>query len=206
MPDARARVLSMVDDLRGNPNIEVISVEIGEPAPTAGLEAARALAHGALPAGVEDFYTELNGFTLEWRHSVDEVSHGDLSDHGLINILPIDEVFGDWHGVTWFSEDNDEEFRPVKPFDLFVPEACAAFIQPPGQPPAGTVAYHYFGEELIDTGYSFEEYLARLLAARGFWYWIQTLCADLHSEAVISFRRAMPLIFDDYDDQLFQPR
>lgn len=206
MGDARARFVSMVDDLRGNANIEVVSVEIAEPALTADIEAATELAGGALPGGVEDFYAELNGFRLDWRHTVAEVAHGDLSDHGLINILPIGEVFGEWRGVTWFGDDSDE-FRPVKPFDMFVPEACAAFIQPAGQPPTGTVAYHYFGEELIDTGYSFEEYLERLIASRGFWYWIQALCADLQGSAeVTAFLRAMPLIFDDYDDQLFQPR
>lgn len=205
MHDAGPRFQAMADDLRRNPRVELISAELSDPATESEIETARALAGGALPAGVEEFYRQLNGFRLEWRHVVAEISHGDLSDYGFVNILPITEVFSDWRGVTWFGDDSDE-YRAVKPFDMFVPEACAAMIQPEGESPRGTVAYHYFGEELDDTGYSFDEYLERLLAARGFWYWIQALCADRQkSTAVTDFRRIMPLIFDDYDDRLFQP-
>ena len=205
MRDARARFEAMLDDLRRNEQVEILSAELGAPASAAELEAARELAGGELPAGVEEFYAQLNGFQLEWRHTVAQVTHGDLADHGVVDLVPIGEAFGDWRGVTWFSD--DDEYRVVKPFDTFVPEACAAFIKPDDQPATGTVAYHYFGEELHDTRYSFDEYAERLLAARGFWYWIKALCADLQdSTEVAGFRRAMPLIFDDYDDRLFQPR
>jgi hypothetical protein len=206
MRDARDRFQAMIDDLRRNPNVRVATADMADPASSAEIEAATELAGGYLPAGVAEFYSQLNGIQLEWRHTVAKVRHGDESDKGLIDILPITEVFGDWEGVTWFGDDDDE-YRSVKPFDMFVPEACTAFIQPPGKRPADTVAYHYFGEELHVTGYKFDEYLERLLASRGFWYWIQALCPDLQdSSEVADFRRAMPLIFDDYDDSLFQPR
>ncbi len=196
----------MVEDLERNPNVEVLSADVAAPAAADDVETARHLAGGALPTGVEDFFGEIGGFRLEWRHTIAGIRQGDLSDHGFVNLLPIREVFGDWRGVTWFGE-QDSEFRAVKPFDMFVPEACAAFVQPEGGQPAGTVAYHYFGEELYDTGYAFDEYLVRLLASRGFWYWIQTLCAGLEaSTEAEAFRRAMPLIFPDYDDSLFRPR
>ncbi|MFC0597406.1 hypothetical protein [Streptomyces palmae] len=117
------------------------------------------------------------------------------------------EVFGDWGGVTWFSSQGDQRFRGVKPFDMFVPESCAALLQPPGETPGDTVAYHSFGQEVHDTGYTFDEYLERLLAARGHWYWIQTLCpGKQHSIEVEAFRWNMPYIFPDYDDRLFRPR
>ncbi len=205
MRETRARFASMVDELRSNPSIEVISVTVAAPATSADLDAARALAGGTLPAGTEDFFSELNGFQLEWRHTVAAISHGDLSDHGMVNILPIGEIYGDWRGVTWF--DDDDELRAVKPFDMFVPEACAAFLQPDGEPPSDSVAYHYFGDEPRATGYTFDEYLERLLASRGFWYWIQTLCPGLESSTeVTAFRHVMPQIFPDYDDRLFHPR
>jgi hypothetical protein len=90
---------------------------------------------------------------------------------------------------------------------MFVPEARAALIQRDGRPPADSVAYYYIGEELRDTGYTFEEYLERLLASRGFWYWIQTLGPGLEASAeVTGFRQAMPLILPDYDDSHFQRR
>jgi hypothetical protein len=206
MRDARSLLSAMVEALDRNRNAEVLAVDVAAPASREDIVAASSLARGVLPAGVADFYAQMNGFRLEWRHTVAAIGRGDLSDHGSIGILPISEVFADWRGVTWFGEDDDDEFRAVKPFDMFVPEACAAFVQPEGEPPAASVAYHYFGEELHDTGYSFDEYLVRMLASRGFWYWIKTLCPGLeHSAEVTAFRRAMPRIFADYDDSLFQP-
>jgi hypothetical protein len=206
MHGARELFTAMVGDLQRNPNVEVLVAEMTEPAAGEDILAARRLADGELPPGVEDFFSEIGGFRLEWRHTVADISHRDLSDHGVVNILPITEIFGDWRGVTWFGEDTDE-FRAVKPFDMFVPEACAAFVQPEGEQPKSTVAYHYFGEELHDTRRTFDEYLVRLLASRGFWYWIQTLCPGLENSAeVTAFRQAMPRIFADYDDSLFQPR
>ena len=204
MRNARSLFTSMTEDLDRNPNIEVLAVEIKPAASREDIETARRLAIGALPAGMEDFFAEMDGFRLDWRHTLADIAHGDLSDHGFVNILPIREVFGDWRGVTWSGED-DERFRAVKPVDMFVPEACAALIQRDGQPPADSIVYQYFGDEPRDTGYTFEEYLERLLASRGFWYWIQTLCPGLEASAeVTGFRRAMPLIFADYDDSLFQ--
>jgi hypothetical protein len=206
MRNVRSRVTAMVAGLEQNPHVEVLTIDLADPASQEDIDHATRLANGVLPAGVEDFYREVGAFRLEWQHTLDEISHGDLSDHGFINILPVPEVFGDWRDVTWFDED-DQQFRPVKPFDMFVPEACTAFLQPPDDPPADAVAYHYFGEELCDTGYTFDDYLKRLLASRGYWYWVQTLCPDKQDSAeVVDFRNNMPVIFPDYDDEPFHPR
>lgn len=208
MRNVRSRLTAMIDDLEGNPNVEVLTADLAGSASGADIDQATRLANGVLPVGVEDFYREVGSFRLEWRHTVAEISQGDLSDQGFVNILPAPQVFGDWRDITWFpDQDQGQEFQPVKPFDMFVPEACAAFLQPPDRTPGDSVAYHYFGEELCDTGYAFDEYLERLLASRGYWYWVQTLCPGKESSAeVVAFRRNMPLIFPDHDDTLFHPR
>ncbi|MFG2848812.1 hypothetical protein ACGF12_37535 [Kitasatospora sp. NPDC048296] len=196
----RARLAAMIEDLERNPRVQLLEATVAPPTPPSDIELAVRLAHGRLPNGVEAFYREVGAVRLRWRHTVPELLHDDLSDQGLVNLLPLSEVFADWHGVTWHSP-QDQEYRTVKPFDMFVPEACAAFV-----PPLDSVHYHYFGEELYDTGYSFDAYLERLLASRGFWYWPQTLCQELaESTEVAAFRRAMPVIFPDYDDALFRP-
>lgn len=206
MRNARAEVTAMVAALRANPHVELLDATVGEPASDSDLDEALRLAGGVLPPGVEDFYREVGSFRLEWRHTVEAIRQGDLSDHGRVNILPVRKVFGDWEGVTWFAG-GDQEFRDVRPFDMFVPEACAALLQPPGGRPGDTVAFHYFGEELHDTGCTFDAYLQRLLASRGYWYWIQTLCPGQEdSTEVVAFRRNMPQIFPDHDDSLFHPR
>ncbi|MFJ8313245.1 MULTISPECIES: hypothetical protein [unclassified Streptomyces] len=206
MQGIRSRILRMIEEIDQNPDLELIDSEVAAPASEADLAQARRLAHGELPAGLADFYQEVGSLRLEWRHTVADLRKGDLSDQGFINILPVTKVFGDWEGITYFPGQN-EDFRAVKPFDMFVPEACAAFLQKPGGEPGDTVSYHYFGEELCDTRFTFAEYVERLLAARGYWYWLQTLCpgAEETSE-VVAFRAKMPRLFRDYDDSLFHPR
>lgn len=204
----RQRFAEMVERLRQNRNAEIIEVAFGEPAPEADLVRVKQQTHGALPAGVEAFYRELNGFKMEWEHTVESILQHDYSDHGFIELLPIAEVFGEWEGTTWFSDlEGGDTYRPVKPFDYFQPEACAAFCQSPGQPPDQRVFYHYFGEDLECTNYTFPEYIERLLAARGYFYWIATLCSTQQgSREATMFRQHMPLIFDDYRDELFYPK
>jgi hypothetical protein len=212
MRNARARLVDMVEDLERNPNVEVLDVVLHGPTAKEDIATATRLANGRLPAGVEEFYREVGSFRLEWRHAVAEIQAGDLSDEGMINILPVAEVFGDWVGATW--EPESEEFRPVKPFDMFVPEACAAFLLPEKteisdvfRRPGDSVAFHSFGAELCDTGYTFDEYLQRLLAARGYRYWLKTLCPGAqHSTETQDFRGRMPRIFPDHDDSLFHPK
>lgn len=200
----------MIDGLKRNPNVDLLNVKFGEPASSEEIAEATRLAGGRLPVGVEEFYRQVGSFSLEWRHTVAEIREGDQADEGLVNIIPLSAVFGDWEDYVYFPDfPNGEglEFRPVKPFDAFVAEACAAFLQPDGQPVGDSVAYHYFGEDLHDLGYTFDEYIERMLVSRGYWYWMLTLSAELQRDHEVGeFRRKMPLVFDDYDDSLFQPR
>ncbi|MEV0650810.1 hypothetical protein AB0I28_36710 [Phytomonospora sp. NPDC050363] len=195
MSDARTRLEAMVAGLRDNPRVEVVSAAVGDPTSAADLASVERLA----PAGVLDFYRQVGSFSLEWRHTVAELSQGDLADQGFVNIIPITEVYGDWAGNVWFPGD-DETFRDVKPFDAFVPEACAAFTD------GDTVVYHYYGEEVEDTGRTFAEWFELLLVSRGYWYWIQTLCAETAgSHEAEAFRRVMPQVFPGIDIAEFRP-
>jgi hypothetical protein len=225
MNDIRTRFERLFASLRQTPHIEVLDAEIGPPTNEEDIQVVLQRTKGQLPTGVENFYRSVGWVSLEWRHKLKEIAAGDLSDQGFVRILPIKEVFDEWEGVIWWEESEEEsdeddeaaelqDFRSVKPFDMFVPEACVAFIQPPprrgsndklwGQP-SEHVAFHYFGEELYTTRYSFDEYIDRLIASRGFWYWPMTLCTETQKVETEDFRKKMPLLFEDYDDDLFQP-
>ncbi|KAJ5904647.1 uncharacterized protein N7473_001563 [Penicillium subrubescens] len=224
MADIRTRFERLFVSLRQTPHIEVLEAEIGPPTNEEDIRFVLQRTKGQLPTGVENFYRALGWVRLEWRHTVKEIAARNMSDQGFVRILPLKEVFDEWEGIIWWGESEGEsdddvaerqEFRSVKPFDMFVPEACVAFLQPPprlgssskvwGQP-GEHVAFHYCGEELYKTRYSFDDYIDRLLASRGFWYWSMTLCTETQ-EAVETkdFRQKMPLLFEDYDDDLFQP-
>lgn len=198
----------MLKSLEANTNVKIIELALNPSASDDEIEEAKKLANGFLPGGVEDFFREINGINLEWEHNVESIKKYNDSDKGFIKILPILEIFRDWKGITWFDDlEEGDEYRLVKPVDFFVPEACTAFCQEKDQIPRNTVYYHYCGEYLEDTKYTFEEYLDRLLVSRGYFYWVQTLCPKLQRSAeVADFRKNMPLIFEDYNDDLFYPK
>src|SRR5689334_3640559 len=140
------RLNAMVDGLKSNPSIRVGKAELSGGASAQEISSAEAAAGGPLPGPIKAFYREVNGFTLEWT------AKGDLAEgatvRGAVNLLPIARVFGDWQ--------NAVAGLPIKPFDLFAPEACAALWWPRGAKNS-TVRFHYFGEGTVDTRYGFAE-------------------------------------------------
>ncbi|MEW2176329.1 hypothetical protein AB0890_08360 [Streptomyces sp. NPDC005406] len=206
MSNARHRLDSLIAELRENPRVELLDHALTEPLPSDRISRIIEESGSRLPDGVEEFYRQVGSFRLDWRCTVPEIQQGDSSDHGVVDILPIDRVLGDWSGVTWFPT-GEQEFRPVVPFDFFTPEACVAFERGDGGVFGEKLSYHYFGEELTSMNRTFGEYVELLIASRGYWYWPKTLCAGHEDSAeVADFRRNMPLIFPDYDDAMFQPR
>jgi hypothetical protein len=196
-----------VTEIERDPRLEVTEVEFGDPASASVMAKAEAAA-GRLPEGMRDFYGEMNGFTLKWQGKSSFDFGFDRVPTGSIKLLPIisdgpEGVFNSWDKVVWFSDQGDERFKKVKPFDFFVEEACAALYPTPGNM---LVHYHYFGEELHPTGYTFGRYLELLLRSRGFWYWPTSLCVDLQESVEVErFRTQMPVLFRDHDDSLFVP-
>ncbi|KAH7124798.1 P-loop containing nucleoside triphosphate hydrolase protein [Dactylonectria macrodidyma] len=213
----RRRLECMAESLQQHPNIRVTEAKISASAPQSEIDEAKKYANGRLPSGVEEFYKQVGSFRLEWELISPEMAIGDIPSTGHIRILTILEIFGDnWRDITWFPLPDyveptpDDEwrlrFRNVLPFDFFIPEACMCFIQEPAGTPEDYVAYHYFGEELYKTRYTFGDYVERLLASHGYWYWMETLCSESADSAQVdSFRANMPRIFAGYDDSLFQP-
>lgn len=197
----------MLAELQAHPLIEIEKSDIQPPASPANIAAASLLASGRLPQGVETFYRELNGMQLTWRHTIEEIREGDQTDFGYINLLPVERIFGDWKGITWFdSFPGGERFRAVKPFDLFQPETCACFLQNPGTVPGDFIAFHYLGESLVETGYTFADYIEFLIASRGFWGGIHTLSTETtNSPESQTFRKKLVVLFSDFNDKIFQP-
>ena len=188
MQNIRSQLEAMVVRLRSVPQISIEIEETGGPTPESEIEEARRFANGYLPAGVEEFYRQVRSFRLEWKYKLHK--DDDRMVSGCVNIQPIREVFGDnWRGSTWFPlpdgvEPNaDDEwrfqFRKVLPFDVFQPEACGCFLQEPdgSSTPEDYISFHYFGEQLVRTRYTFADYVERLLKSYGYWYWIKALFA-----------------------------
>jgi hypothetical protein len=200
------RFQQMVAELREHPQINVKEVHVASAARREEVEAAERLAGGRLPEAMGAFYLELNGFRLEWERAPENGGRRAGTNRGSVEILPLEEVLKDWQGVTWFEFEGGDRFKAVKPLDFFAEEACAALAYSESKGFASTISYHYLGEFLCDTGYGFTQFIDRLLNARGFWYWIETLCPDTRqSPEAQNFLRQMPSLFADFQPSLFQP-
>lgn len=200
------RFREMVAELAGNSQLKVVHFKILPPARPAEIKAAQKLAGGSLPEAMEAFYSEMNGFRLRWSRAQDPNDPESKNDRGAVDILPLQEVLEDWKDSIWFEFEGGERYKPVKPLDFFVEEACSALVLNDGTGIKPAIYYHYLGEFLCDTGYSFGEYIERLLTARGYWYWITTLCLETcKGPQAQNFLRRMPALFPDFQPALFQP-
>jgi hypothetical protein len=195
----------MTDALKNNPAIDVIVCEFNSPATEEELDEARN--HLNLSPAFIDFYSQANGIQIQWeRRDQKEISNGGLAA-GYINLLPIQDIFGDWKDIIYFNE--DDIYKPLHPIDFFSDEACAALYLDGVDNPA--VYYHYLGEEMSPLGVDFAGYLELLLKSRGFWYWHKAIAQPeyFNPYAPISveernFREIMPQLFPDFDPSDFQ--
>ncbi|KAL2811712.1 hypothetical protein BJX63DRAFT_273544 [Aspergillus granulosus] len=263
LPNIAARLQAMIDSLQSNANITVTIAEIGPPATAAQIRNARKAALGQLPPGLEEFYSQVGYFKLEWTYTgpkllppnASELSKWDLQNYdstprGLVDIIPITQIFGSWAHNLYFPEDgesgdeydlndpsfaekyqnqeqqeeedddDDEDdaedwrfrFAHLKPIDRFVPEAYTVLVGPKKQKKSRSqkfsdfIAYHYCGEELVETKYTFADYVERLLISRGYWYWVTSLCHfEWKNHSVDELKGIAPQIFPDMDLSLLIP-
>jgi hypothetical protein len=222
----RLRLQSFIKSLLDHGEIAVNTAKIGAPSTPAEIEEARALANGHLPAGVEEFYSAVGYFTLEWEYvgkkftpwidpsklppDADISRRPESTPRGVVKILPITEIFQAWEGSTWFPlqegempSDDDEwryTYKHVKPFDCFEPEACVAFLLDANGRPRDQVAYFYYGQELRETKFSFLEYIDLMMVSRGYSYWSKAITSIPEHNDFLLFG---PKIFEDIGLELF---
>jgi len=196
---------SMVAALKNNAVINVVTCEFNSPATEEELNEARSK-FKITPAMVE-FYSQVNGINILWeRREEKEITGGGLAA-GYINLLPVQEVFGDWKDIIYFDEDDPG--KPLHPLDFFISNACAALYLDGLDNPE--VYYYYRGEKMRPLGVDFEGYLQLLIKARGFWYWHLAIVKpeDVNPDALMSieernFREIMPQLFPDFRSSDFK--
>lgn len=171
--DYRHRISARIDEIKSVPGFTLHFSELSEPSPES-MESVRAKVRN-LPTGVEEFYTQLGGLDLEWEYA-DPHGDGNATDFGAVRILPIEQVFSDGLGTVWFDDfEGGGRFKDVKPFDVFIEEACAAFLWESGAAPEDTVVYHYLGEATRPLDLTFTEYMERALDSCGYQNWHSAL-------------------------------
>ncbi|KOU36214.1 hypothetical protein [Streptomyces sp. WM6378] len=200
----RDRIEARIGELEAVPGFSVKRCDVAAPASQGLVDRVRSEAGGHLPAGAEEFYLQVNGFRLEWTYLASG-SDGEATDEGSVNILPVEKVFSEWKDAVWFdSFEGGDRFRAVKPFDLYIPEACGAFFQPLGERPKNTVYFHYLGESLTELPLSFTDYVDQALNTCGYLGWHTALTSlDPESDPVLTRMRD---IVPSFSDRLFIAR
>ncbi|MGD1715692.1 SMI1/KNR4 family protein [Dapis sp. BLCC M172] len=191
----------MVASLKNNSAIDVYLYNFNPPATKEELNEAQSKFN--LTSAMIDFYSEANGITIEWEK---EVPEGGLIA-GMIDLLPIQEVFRDWKDNIYFDE--NDPCKALHPIDYFIGNACAGLYLDGSDNPE--IYYYYRGRRIRPLGVDFEGYLQLLLKSRGFWYWQLAIAGpeDIDPSATMSreernFREIMPQLFPDFNQSDFQ--
>jgi hypothetical protein len=198
----RPRIESMISSLKSNPLVDVETAVLGPPADPELVSRLREAHRGHVPEEIFDFYGEVGSLELLWWAKLPEASRDDMSWSGRIKLVPLQAVVSadEWRDLLWFDGNSESHpFRLIRPVDFWVNEACAVLYPVPGD---AKICYHYCGEELWPTGLTFDQWFDRLLASRGFWYWLKALIARPNGDAA-HFRAVMPKVFPDFDPSLF---
>jgi hypothetical protein len=198
--EVRQRFTALVEELRRNPKIRVAEAKLGDPADASLIERARAANGGELPADVEAFYRQMNGFTLSWREASDEGRRDGL---GASEIIPIEGVFRE--RPAWKLGENPVDTLVV-PFDRFTEEASYAFCRYPVRQTRVWTSAPGEPETCEPTAHEFEAFLDLYLHARAIRYFGDTLTeAGCKSSSAEEFKRLAPKLFADFDANRFQP-
>ena len=191
----RERFEQMVAGLRENPNIEIEAAKLGKPATESALGKAKSV---VLPKGLEQLCREMDGFTLKWSVApglLEEMREAnpfaEFMEGGSINLQPIARIAR--------GERDSGSLR--HPIDIYVPERYVGFAN------GSRLVWCDVSPENTPIGYSFPEYLDRLLLSRGYLDWVATLCAGCGSSSrVRGFQKIMPRLFSDYRREWFRPK
>ncbi len=175
--DIIARLERMVKMLEAEKEVVVEEFKVRPPLSPEEMEKVVARARGEnieVPEDVLDFYSVCNGFVLRWNLKKLE---DELEVVGTADVLPMEDVFSDWEGDLYFSDEPELNERDgydltrAKVFDAFIEEAGILLYFGDSSEKDYEMLYHYYGEGVKPLGWSLKEYLNNLIRMRALWYW-----------------------------------
>lgn len=115
-----------------------------------------------------DYGQRLNGLKWEWESSTL------LSARGSINLLTLPEIYGDWKGLVYFGQaDEDPRLASFKPVDLYAPDICVGLYHDERADPE--LYYYEFGEQPYPLGIDVQGYFQLLSQTLGVLHWPKLL-------------------------------
>ncbi|MCY1662520.1 MULTISPECIES: hypothetical protein [Chryseobacterium] len=172
----------------------------------------------SLLSTMEGFYSITNGYSYEWESNIPTNIEGQkISEHGIINIIPLDELFEKPNvveleeGYNYYIKGEDSfsktgQFIPVD----YIEDICAGVFSKENEDEM--VYFHDFGIGFYPLKINFKGYVELAFAARGYLMWQYVLVyleygkydgAMLGKSRYDDFAENMPIIFPDFDMEEF---
>lgn len=159
------------------------------------------------------FYSFTNGYSYNWEGNIPTRNEGQkTSERGIINIVPLDELFERPNivelekGYNYYIEGEDSfsktgQFIPVD----YIEDVCAGVFSKENEDEI--VYFHDFGIGFYPLKVNFEGYVELVFAARGYMMWQYVIVyleygkydgAMLGKSRYDDFVEDMPLLFPDF--------
>lgn len=166
---------------------------------------------------MQGFYSFTNGYSYNWEGNTPTSEGQKTSKHGIINIVPLDELFEKPNVVeleenyNYYIQGEDffskvGQFIPVD----YIEDICAGVFSKENEDEM--VYFHDFGIGFYPLKVNFEGYIELVFAARGYMMWQYVLVyleygkhdgAMLGKSRYDDFAENMPLIFPDFKMEEF---
>jgi hypothetical protein len=160
MENYAIKLMEMADLLKNDPTVVVLYYNIFPGAAKWEVDSVSESIGFQIEPCLEKFFFETNGFQLRWIYKSNpkydpavhyfhdeiftdmDIRDWYLPDDGVINILPVRDIFinDNWEDIIWSKEDQQYErvwagktfnlfdlMKSIRPFDIFSKERCMAF-------------------------------------------------------------------------------
>lgn len=166
---------------------------------------------------MQGFYSFTNGYSYNWKSNIPTSEGQKTSECGIINIVPLDELFEKPNvveleeGYNYYIKGEDSfsktgQFIPVD----YIEDICAGVFSKENED--DMVYFHDFGIGFYPLKINFEGYVELVFATRGYMMWQYVLVyleygkydgAMLGKSRYDDFAENMPLIFPDFNMEEF---
>jgi hypothetical protein len=158
-----------------------------------------------LPQSIADFYTETNGFILEWE---EDKFKNDPAIRGMVNILHLKETLQEWKDIVWFDfTPKDDPLRHFKIIDYVSEEVFIGFFDTPKK--EDCLYFFSISDRPVSLKLDMYGYIEMLCLCYGFKFWQRSILSILHKKEypeTIVLKKYMPQIFIDFKWDAFENR
>ncbi len=149
-----------------------------------------------LSGSLKDFYTQTNGYMLQWSHKKVK----DRFATGAVDILNLNKVLGDWKGVLWFEgAAKDDPMKNFRVLDYVTDEVFVGFYV--NSEKQDHLFYYSISDVPVSLKLDMQGYIQIMCFCHGFKFWQKAILSILDKKEYPEtehFKKYMPQLFNDF--------